>query len=495
MKFAEEVMEILEAFDLTQSYRDAAELAGCSHHTVAHYVGARETGGLRSRRVRRAQLADAYLEKIEEWVESSRGKVRADVAYAKLVAMGYPGSERTVRRAVAAVKASWTAGQRRVYRPWVVEPGLWAQYDFGDGPTIAGRPTILFCAWLAWSRYRVILPILDQTLPTVIASLDTTLRRFGGCPTYGLTDNAKTATVEHVAGIAIRNSAMVLAARHYGLALRTCVPYDPESKGGSESTVRVAKADLVPKEANLLDEYGNFADLELACLNFCKEVNARPHRVTRRAPVEMLEEERARLHPVPAEPYTLTFGVTRTVGQTTAMVTYEGGSYSAPHQLAGETVWVRAHGEDVILVHVGPNGPTEVARHLRTTPGNPRLDDTHFPPRSSDPLHRTPRARTAAEAEFLGIGAGASAWLVQAGEVGVTRVRAKMAQAVELSRIVGREQVGEALAKAAENGRFADGDLESIVKHRDRSPAGSAVRASEEHSLQGGTAAWGVLGK
>jgi hypothetical protein len=31
-------MEILQAFDLTGSYRAAAELAECSHHTVAHYV-------------------------------------------------------------------------------------------------------------------------------------------------------------------------------------------------------------------------------------------------------------------------------------------------------------------------------------------------------------------------------------------------------------------------------------------------------------------------
>ena len=38
-------MEILEAFDLTGSLRDAAELAGCSHHTVAQYVAARERGG------------------------------------------------------------------------------------------------------------------------------------------------------------------------------------------------------------------------------------------------------------------------------------------------------------------------------------------------------------------------------------------------------------------------------------------------------------------
>ena len=42
MKSDEEIMEILEAFDLTQSYRDAAELAGCDHHTVAHWIDRRD---------------------------------------------------------------------------------------------------------------------------------------------------------------------------------------------------------------------------------------------------------------------------------------------------------------------------------------------------------------------------------------------------------------------------------------------------------------------
>jgi hypothetical protein len=38
LKKAEEVMEILEAFDLAGSLRGAAELCGCDHKTVAHWV-------------------------------------------------------------------------------------------------------------------------------------------------------------------------------------------------------------------------------------------------------------------------------------------------------------------------------------------------------------------------------------------------------------------------------------------------------------------------
>jgi len=60
-------------------------------------------------------------------------------------------------------KVAFSLGQVRVHRPWVTEPGMWLQYDFGDGPIIDGRKTVLFCAWLAWSRFRVVLALRDRT--------------------------------------------------------------------------------------------------------------------------------------------------------------------------------------------------------------------------------------------------------------------------------------------------------------------------------------------
>jgi len=53
---------------------------------------------------------------------------------------------------------------------------MWAQYDFGDGPRIGGASTILFCFWLAWCRFRVVVPLLDKTGPSVFAAIDTALR-------------------------------------------------------------------------------------------------------------------------------------------------------------------------------------------------------------------------------------------------------------------------------------------------------------------------------
>ena len=117
--------------------------------------------------------------------------------------------------------------------------------------------------------------------------------------------------------------------------------------------MKIAKADLVPTQVNLLEEYASFAGLEAACEGFCEQVNARPHRITRRAPVEMLAEERARLHPVPAAPFTAALGVTRKV-DALSLVTFEGGQYSVPHQLAGQAVHVRRHGGQVVITHAGP---------------------------------------------------------------------------------------------------------------------------------------------
>jgi transposase len=492
LKSYEEIMEILEAFDLTGSFRAAGELAGCSHHTVEHYVALRDEGCLTAsgEPQQRPRLIDPHLAKIEEWVVRSNGRIRADVVADKLEAVGFAGSERTVRRAVAQVKANYRAGRRRVYRPWIPEPGMWAQWDWGQGPRIGDRVTNLFCAWLAWCRFRVIIPTWDRTLPTLVGCLDRAMRALGGAPTYWLTDNERTVTIDHVAGVAVRHPLIVEVGHHYGVTIATCVPADPESKGGSEATVRVAKADLVPTDVNLLDDYASWSELVSACEAFTEMINARTHRATRRPPVEMLAEEQRRLHRLPDTAFTAAFGETRKVSWSST-ISFGGVTYSVPHQLVDAEVWVRVDGDEVVATHVGPHGAVEVARHQRSTPGTPRIDDAHYPPRPAGPLQRQPKGTNAAEAEFLALGDGARMWLVEAAAGGTARVRVKMADAVTLARLHGVERVDWALGHAATYGRFAEADLASILAAH---PAGERRSADDVHSLQGGTSAWDGFG-
>jgi hypothetical protein len=499
VKRAEEAMQILEAYDLTGSLRAAAALVGCDHKTVAHWVRVREeaAGELPVRAGRPAVvMVEPFAGKVEELVDRSSGRVRADKVHGVLVAMGYEGSYRTTRRGVAEAKRRWRRRYGRVTRPWIPQPGLWMQWDWSDGPVVGGVQAVLFCGWLAWSRFRVVVPLRDKTMPSVVIGLDRTLRQIDGCPTYALTDNEKTVTVEHVCGIAVRNPTIVEVSRHYGLTIATCEPGDPQSKGGSEATVRVAQADLVPTDHNLRDEYPDWQALEAACLGFMANVNTRQHRATRQPPIVLLAEEHERLHRLPRLPHTLCFGQTRKVAPQST-VSVGDAVYSVPHELIGERVWVRADAEQLIVVHIDQTqGPREVARHALTTPGRPSINDEHYPPRPAGALDRKPRARSAEEREFLAIGPGAERWLKRAAAEGTQRIRRKMAEAVDLAKLHGSGPVNEALERCASYGRFADGDLASILAHQQTATViPLPKRAPEDASLQQSTRSWEGLGR
>lgn len=137
-KSGREIMEILEAYDLTRCAHSAAPLAGVDEKTVARYVAIRDSGRDPLTATRRARAIDPFLDKIEELVDKSEGKIRADVVHQRLVAMGFRGGDRSTRRAVAEAKEAWKPGHRRKYRPWIPEPGMWLQFDWGEGLRIGG---------------------------------------------------------------------------------------------------------------------------------------------------------------------------------------------------------------------------------------------------------------------------------------------------------------------------------------------------------------------
>ena len=407
MKKPEEVMEILEAYDLAGTLRGAAALAGCDHKTVAYWVRQRElAGGTPSVERKRPAMEAVFAGKIDELVDRSGGRIRADVAHGKLVALGYQGSERTTRRWVADSKRRWRRRHGRRTRPWIPEPGLWMQWDYGDGPKIAGQRTVLFCAWLAWSRFRVVVPLREKTMPSVVLGLDRALRMFGGAPTYALTDNEKTVSVDHVCGIAVRNPVIVEVGRHYGLTIATCVPADPQSKGGSEAAVRVAKADLVPTDHNLREEYVDFAALERrARSSWLRSTPARTGRPWSRRccdwPRSTSGCTRSR-----GVPHTVCFGETRKVNWQSTDLGRRRVAIRSRTTWSTSVCGPATDGAELIVVHVdGHQGPREVARHRLTTPGRPAICDEHYPPRPAGALERRPRARCIDEQAFLQIGA------------------------------------------------------------------------------------------
>ncbi len=221
-------------------------------------------------------------------------------------------------------------------------------------------------------------------------------------------------------------------------------------------------------------------------------LNGRVHRETGRAPVDMLIEERARLHVLPAEAHTAALGDPRAVGDDQT-IRWGSVRYSTPDGPQGKQVWCRVVGEELVITARTQTGLTEICRHRLSTPGRPQISDAHYPhhPSGNGPRTPKPKARTAGEIAFLDLGPGAHKWLVEAASVGAQRIKTKMAAAVELAAMIGAEQVDAALMLAATAGRFDDGAITSITDHLAAGrPQLELVRAGEEHSAQPGTSAW-----
>jgi sarcosine oxidase gamma subunit len=143
---------------------------------------------------------------------------------------------------------------------------------------------------------------------------------------------------------------------------------------------------------------------------------------------------------------------------------------------------------------------TKVARHQLSLPGGPAIDLSHYPdhPQERDGGLRQPRPKPVNDAEkaFLDLGPGAKSWLIKAAAAGTSRMRVKMAAAVELTALVGVGEVDIALGLAATAGRFAEDNLMSIVQHRRHgSRPANLVVADEAHSVQPRTSAWADFGR
>jgi hypothetical protein len=101
--------------------------------------------------------------------------------------------------------------------------------------------------------------------------------------------------------------------------------------------------------------------------------------------------------------------------------------------------------------------------------------------------------RSKAEAEFFSIGDGARSWLLEAAAAGTARTNVKMVEAVTLAKMTSTALVDQSLGTAAIHGRFANGDLASILNAATNRTTTHA--AGETRSLTQGTGGWAAIGR
>jgi transposase len=240
LKNARERMDVIAAYREVGSYRGAAEICGTTHKTVKRIIEAHDAGNPPVKREPRPKNYDQVTDLVAEKVKATSGRISAKRLLPLARAAGYAGSDRNFRRLVAAAKKAWRREHPRGRRPAVWAPGETLVIDWGvlDGLHV-------FCAVLAWSRFRFVRFAADEKAATTLALLAECFEVLGGVPNVVLADRMGCLKGGVVANVVVPSPDYVRFASHYRFRPDFCEAADPESKGIVENLVGYAKADLM----------------------------------------------------------------------------------------------------------------------------------------------------------------------------------------------------------------------------------------------------------
>src|SRR5690242_15667959 len=392
-------MDIISAYREAGTYRGAAAICGTTPKTVRRVIARHEAGGGAPARAPRERNYDMVAALVAERVARTAGRISAKRLLSAARAAGYAGSDRNFRRLVAAAKQVWRREHHRGRRPAVWSPGEHLVIDWGSEGGLH-----VFCAVLAWSRFRFVRFAADERSETTLAMLAECFEVLGGVPGTVLADRMGCLKGGVVANVVIPAPEYVRFAAHYGFRPDLCEAADPESKGIVENLVGYAKADLMVPQA----PFGDLTAANAAAARWCAEVNAAVHSEICAIPAERLVIERELLSELPSLRPSIGKMVTRKVDRL-ACIRFASARYSVPVRLIGTQVKLRTD-DGRLLVIMTPDG-TVVAEHFLVPPGEASVRDEHYGgPRPGTPA-RAVRPRTAAEREFCALGPVAEAFI------------------------------------------------------------------------------------
>lgn len=443
-------MDIIAAYREAGTYRGAAEIAGTTHKTVKRVIAWHEAGGGAPPRAPRGRNYDGVAALVAERVDKTSGRIWAKRLLPAARAAGYAGSERNFRRLVAGQKAVWRREHHRGRRPAVWSPGEHLVIDWG---VLAGLH--VFCAVLAWSRFRFVRFARDEGAATTLGLLAECFEVLGGVPGKVLADRMGCLKGAVVANVVVPTGQYVRFAGHYGFRPDFCEAADPESKGIVENLVGYAKADLMAPQA----PFGDLAAANAAAAAWCAEVNAAVHSEICAVPAERLVTERELLGALPSLRASIGKLVTRKVDRLSC-VRFGSARYSVPVRLIGEQVGLRT--DDGRLLVIVTDAGEVAAEHVLVAPGEASVRDEHYGGPRPAP-RRAVRPKTAAEKEFCALGPAAEAFITGAAAAGSTRLPAELAELNTLRAAHGQEAFVTALDRAVAFSRWRAADVRSIL--------------------------------
>ena len=461
---ARERMNIISAYQQVGTYRGAAAICGTTHKTVKRVIDREEGGGSRPVREPRPSNFERVRDLVGQAVKSTSARISAKRLLPKARAAGYTGSDRNFRRLVAQEKQAWRRDHGRGRRPAVWSPGEHLVIDWG---VLAG--VHVFCAVLAWSRWRFVRVAADEKAATTLAMLAECFEILGGVPKVVLADRMGCIKGGVVANRVVPSPDYVRFATLYRFRPDFCEAADPESKGIVEALVGYGKDDFLTP---LLLEVGGLnptagaavlSDLPGAnerAAAWCDEVNAAMHSEVAAVPQERLATERDLLTDLPS--LRPSIGPAPTLRKVDKLGTIRLGSarYSVPNTLIATSVAVQVSGSSVLIFD--PGSGVVHAEHALVGPGEASIVDEHYGGPRPAP-RRAIRPKTAAEKTFCSLGPAAEAFIAGAAAAGHTRLGPELAELNTLAAAHGEPAFVAALERAVAFSRWKAADVRSIL--------------------------------
>ena len=343
----------------------ARELA--LHHTTVRRVLARAGVPTQPHAEPRASILDPYRPFVREVLEHYP-RLHASRLYAMVRERGYLGGPDHFRHLVALHRPRPPA---EAYLRLRTLPGEQAQVDWGAfGRVAIGRAERRLSAFvmvLSWSRALFLRFFLDQQMASFLRGHVEAFEHFGGAVRVVLYDNLRSAVLERV-GDAIRFHPELLAlATHYGYEPRPVAIARGNEKGRVERAIQyVRTAFFAARPWSTLD------DLNAQALAWCQGP-ARERRCPEDKTLsvgEALQQEQAKLLPLPPDPPPTEERVEVSVGRT-PYVRFDSNDYSVPASSVRRSLTVVASETTVRVL----DGPHELARHARSYSRGEQIED------------------------------------------------------------------------------------------------------------------------
>jgi transposase len=273
-------------------------------------------------------IIDAWLE--EDTHRPRKQRHTASRIYQRLRdEYGFEGAEITVRKYVAQKKAS--TGE--VYMPLQFDPGEEAQIDWGDGWIIergALRKVLLFCMRLCYSTASFVRAYESQNQESLLDGHVRGFEYFRGVSRRCAFDNPKTIVITVGKGQDRTLTKRFLELKsHYLFDVRFCNIAKGNEKGHVENLVKHSQRTFLTP----IPEVSGIEDLNERLMESCLKDLARRHNRLGKTVGELLDEERARFLPLPAQAFDPCKQVS-SIATKLSLVRFDTNDYSVPVEYA-----------------------------------------------------------------------------------------------------------------------------------------------------------------